>query len=172
MGHVAVTQALLPLLRKARGRLVNMGSVSGGMSSPYLGPYAASKYALEAINDALRVELRTWGISVSIVEPGPIATPIWEKSTAAAEKVAQDVRPEIMELYGPDLAAMRKLVDQIARDADPVELVVRAVVHALTAKRPKCRYPIGFGAWLVFHVFRFLPARLLDWFTRRKIGLP
>ena len=90
IGHIAVTQAFLPLLRIAKGRIVNIGSVNGALASPYLGPYSASKFAMEAITDALRIELRTWGIRVSIVEPGPIATPIWEKSFAAADRLADD----------------------------------------------------------------------------------
>ena len=87
IGPVAVTQALLPLLRKGRGRIVNISSINGGLAPPYMGPYAASKFAMEAITDALRSELRTWGIGVSAVEPGPIDTPIWEKSVAAADEL-------------------------------------------------------------------------------------
>ena len=93
IGQVAVTQAFLPLLRKARGRVVNMSSINGGLSIPCLGPYAASKWALEAINDALRQELRRFGIRVSSVVPGAISTPIWEKSSAAAEELAATVSP-------------------------------------------------------------------------------
>ena len=78
IGQIAVTQAFLALIRKARGRVVNIGSVSGKMATPFVGPYAASKFAMEALTDALRCELRPWGIQVAIVEPGSIATPIWE----------------------------------------------------------------------------------------------
>ena len=85
IGNVAVTQALLPLLRQGRGRIVNMGSLNGVMAPPYFGPYSASKFALEALSDCLRVELRKWGISVSLIEPGSVKTPIWEKSRDSAE---------------------------------------------------------------------------------------
>ncbi len=94
IGQVAVMQAFLPLLRMAKGRIVNIGSVNGAFAPPYLGPYAASKFAMEAITDAMRIELRTWGISVSHrSSPGPIATPIWEKSFAAADRACQN-RPQ------------------------------------------------------------------------------
>ncbi|MEK7693262.1 MAG: SDR family oxidoreductase, partial [Chloroflexota bacterium] len=78
IGQIAVTQAFLALIRTARGRIVNIGSVSGKLATPFTGPYSASKFAMEALTDALRIELRPWKIEVSIVEPGSIATPIWE----------------------------------------------------------------------------------------------
>ena len=137
IGHVAVTQAVLPLLRIAKGRIVNIGSTNGALAPPYLGPYAASKFALEAITDALRIELRTWGIRVSIVEPGPIATPIWEKSFTAADRLANTIPSQAMSLYEPDLTILRKNIAKIANQAEPVDVVVRAVVHALTAPIPK-----------------------------------
>ena len=86
LGQIAVTQAFLPLLRQARGRIVNMSSIAGRVAFPYIGPYSASKYALEAISDALRIELLPWGISVSVIEPGDVATPIWKKSTSGGAR--------------------------------------------------------------------------------------
>ena len=91
VGQIAVTQAFLPLLRKARGRIVNMSSLNGRIASPYLAPYAASKHALEAVNNAIRLELRAWGIRVSVIEPGATTTPIWDKSIAAADALAANV---------------------------------------------------------------------------------
>jgi NAD(P)-dependent dehydrogenase (short-subunit alcohol dehydrogenase family) len=172
VGQVAVTQAFLPLLRRARGRVVNMGSVNGTLAPPYLGAYAASKFAMEAVTDALRVELRTWGIGVSIVEPGAIDTPIWEKSFAAADRLANDIAPELLSLYEADLAAVRRASAQWARGAESVECVVRAVLHALSARRPKTRYAIGWGAWLPLKSMKLLPDRLRDWIVRKSIGLP
>ena len=106
VGQLAVIQAFLPLLRKARGRMVNMSSMSGGLSAPYLGPYSASKFGLEAITDALRLELRNFGIRVSAIEPAAIATQIWEKSAASAEQLAAGVDQATLSLYDADLAAM------------------------------------------------------------------
>jgi NAD(P)-dependent dehydrogenase (short-subunit alcohol dehydrogenase family) len=159
IGQVAVTQSLLPLLRKARGRVVNMSSISGGVAAPYLGPYSASKFAMEAITDTLRLELRSFGIHVSAVEPGPI------------ERLAQETSPEILSLYEADLAAMRQAMEQSVRTAAPIDLVVRAVVHALTAKRPKTRYFLGWSVWASFKCLKIVPDRLKDWILRKIIGL-
>jgi NAD(P)-dependent dehydrogenase (short-subunit alcohol dehydrogenase family) len=171
IGQVAVTQAFLPLLRKARGRVVNIGSVNGALSVPYMGPYSASKFALEAVTDALRVELRTWGIRVSAVEPGQIQTPIWEKSIAAADQLSKTVAPEILSLYEADLAALRRAVERFARSASPVDRVVQAVVHALMARRPKTRYFLGWHVRLPFKGMKMLNDRVRDWIVRKLLGL-
>lgn len=170
-GQVAVTQAVLPLVRQARGRIVNMGSVSGRMAAPYLGPYAASKFALEALTDSLRGELRRWGIAVSIVEPGNVKTPIWEKSQAWAEQLRQQMSPEGQELYGQDIAAVREASLRMGASGMPVQRVVRAVMHALTARRPKSNYPVGTQTRLAIAIFKFLPVRLRDRLIRRELGL-
>jgi NAD(P)-dependent dehydrogenase (short-subunit alcohol dehydrogenase family) len=172
IGQIAVIQALLPLLRITKGRIVNIGSVNGAFAPPYLGPYSASKFAMEAITDALRMELRTWGISVSIVEPGPIDTPIWEKSFSAADRLAKTVSSEAMKLYEADLTALRKHVDQIARKAEPVDIVVRAVVHALTSHKPKTRYFLHFGNRFMFRGFKIVPDVIRDWLVCHFAGLP
>ncbi|MGD0655440.1 MAG: SDR family oxidoreductase [Thermoguttaceae bacterium] len=172
IGYVAVMQAVLPLLRIAKGRIVNMGSISGALASPYLGPYCASKFAMEAITDALRIELRTWGIQVSIIEPGPIATPIWEKSFAAADQLANTLPTESMALYEPDLTVVRKMIAEIANKAEPVDMVVQAVVHALTAPKPKTRYFLHFRNRILFRSFKLVPDVIRDWIVRRVMGLP
>src|SRR5581483_3387516 len=100
VGQVAVTQAFLPALRSTRGRIVNVGSIAGRSALPFLGAYAASKHALEAITDALRVELQPFGIHVAIVEPGTIATPIWQKGAATFQRLIAGVPAEVTELYG------------------------------------------------------------------------
>jgi NAD(P)-dependent dehydrogenase (short-subunit alcohol dehydrogenase family) len=172
IGQMAVTQAFLPLLRLARGRVVNMSSINGGLAVPYMGAYSASKFALEAITDALRVELRTFGIRVSAVEPAAITTPIWQKSLDSADQLEANVAPELLALYQSDLDAMRRAVDKSIRTALPVERVVRAVVHALMAKRPKTRYFIGPGVRSSFTILKLLPDRLHDRIVRKSIGLP
>jgi NAD(P)-dependent dehydrogenase (short-subunit alcohol dehydrogenase family) len=172
IGQIAVIQAVLPLLRAARGRIVNVGSLNGTVSPAYLGPYAASKYAMEALSDSLRMELRQWGIRVSIVEPGPIDTPIWQKSAVEADQMAANVPPAAMALYQADLDAFRRGVERFSANALPVERVVRAVVHALTAPRPKIRYFLTWMVRLSFKAFKMLPDRLRDWLIRRQIGLP
>src|SRR3954463_16699243 len=107
--QLAVTQAFLPLLRRSKGRIVNMSSIGGRVAQPFAGPYIASKFALEGVTAVLRVELLEWGIDVIAIEPGTIATPIWEKSSQEAEKVLEGMTPELRELYGKRLAKMAKV---------------------------------------------------------------
>jgi NAD(P)-dependent dehydrogenase (short-subunit alcohol dehydrogenase family) len=140
VGQLRVLQAFLPALRRNRGRVVLMGSIAGRSSLPFLGAYAMSKFALEAMADALRVELAPWGIRVAIVEPGTIATPIWSKPQPAV----QDFPPEAIELYGARIGAFRKLAAERSQtQAAPVAIVADAVEHALTSPRPKTRYLVG-----------------------------
>lgn len=167
VGQVAVTQALLPLLRIARGRIVTIGSVSGRFAAPFLGPYAASKHAMEALNDALRVELRPWGISVSIVEPGAIDTPIWRRSLDAAREMIDGFPPEAEALYGGPMGSLQGRVEGLA--GVPPGEVARVVVHALTARRPRPRYVVGRDAKVRLMVGR-LPTRLRDWLVARALG--
>ena len=171
VGQVAVTQAFLPLLRKTRGRVVNMSSISGGVALPSMGAYSASKFALEAVSDALRLEVRTWGIRVSCVEPGPITTPIWEKSKAVADHLSEEVDPAALALYEADLAVIRRAVEHSIRSASPVERVVKAVVHALTSRRPKPHYYLGGQVWMSFNFLRILPGGLRDWIVLKLMGL-
>ncbi|MEW6235589.1 MAG: SDR family oxidoreductase [Candidatus Omnitrophota bacterium] len=145
-GAAAVTQAFLPLLRQGRGRIVNIGSIAGKSSMPFGGPYNASKFALEALTDSLRVELRPWRISVSIVEPGAVKTPIWEKSQKEAEAFFAQVDEEKMQLYKDPLAVFLRLAKEAEKNAVPPAIVANAVIHALTARRPKARYLIGADA--------------------------
>lgn len=178
-GALAVTQAMLPMLKSAHGRIVNISSISGLVAAPYVGPYAASKFALEALSDSLRVELRHFGIEVAVVEPADVDTPIWQKSREASDrlrdKLAEVTAGEVAEAaraaYADDITAMRATTSQSAAKAMPVSHVVRAVVHALTARRPRTRYPIGAKTWGVMLALRFLPDRLRDRIVRNSLGL-
>jgi len=172
MGQIIVIQAFLPLLRKARGRIVNMGSIAGRMAFPFLGPYSASKYALEAITDSLRIELLPSGVTVSIIEPGSVKTPIWEKSRDAAGKRARNFPPEAFELYGPMIEAFRTETEKAAGAGVGPDAVVRAVEHALTAKKPKTRYLVGRNVRLQIFFKKVLPDSLFDWFVSRRIYRP
>ena len=162
IGQIAVTQAFLPLLRRGRGRIVNMGSIAGRGTIPLLGPYSASKYALEALTDALRMELQPWGIQVSIIEPGAIATPIWEKSAKEAEGLEASVNEEGKVLYREAVIRIREAISQAAQRAIPPEAVVRAVHHALTATHPRTRYLVGTDAKLRAWMVKWLPDRVQD----------
>ena len=172
VGQVAVTQAFLPLIRAGRGRIVNMGSIAGRMATPFTGAYAASKFALEAITDALRLEVAPWGISVSIVEPGAVATPIWEKSARTAEAMLGSVQPEALVLYAEAIEAVKRTAaDAAKRAVDPVD-VARIVEHALTATRPRTRYVVGREAKFRAAMALLVPDRVRDNLVAKAMGLP
>lgn len=180
IGVAAVTQAFLPLIRKGQGRIVNVSSVSGLVAAPYIGAYAASKHALEAMSDSLRVELRNFNVPVSLVEPADVATPIWEKSRQAADALRDElvdegepdaVLEEVRETYAQDIAAMRESASKSEANAIPVSRVVKAIEHALLARRPKTRYPVGGKTWAVRLALRYLPDRLRDRIVTNSLGM-
>jgi NAD(P)-dependent dehydrogenase (short-subunit alcohol dehydrogenase family) len=160
VGQVAVLQALLPALRRARGRVVLMGSIGGRSALPFLGPYAASKHALEAFADVLRVELAPWGILVSIVEPASVKTAIWTKGAAQAEVMREGISREADELYAARIERFRAVALKRGPGID-ADAVAKAVEHALSASRPKARYLVGRDAHLRAWIER-LPTRLRD----------
>ncbi len=162
IGQIAVTQAFLPLLRHGQGRIVNMGSVGGRLAMPFIGPYNASKFAMEAFTAALRIELRAWNIPVSIIEPGFIATPLWERSLASADAMLETFPHEADQLYGELIAATRESYMKVGKPGIPADAVARTVVEALTAARPKTRYVVGRGTNLQTVLLASLPDRLRD----------
>jgi NAD(P)-dependent dehydrogenase (short-subunit alcohol dehydrogenase family) len=170
-GQVAVTQAVLPLLRQARGRIVNISSVGGLLAAPYFAPYSASKFALEALSDSLRVELRPWGIRVVVVEPGSIATPIWEKSLAEAEERLAAMPPAAEQLYGAAFPILRRLVKSSAQRGLPAEQVARVVAEALTARNPRARYVIPRRRGYTIALARLLPVWLRDRILSLRFGI-
>ncbi len=172
VGQIAVSQAFIPLLRKAKGRIVNMGSVAGRFSGPFMGTYAASKFAFEAITDSLRVELQSWGIFVTIIEPGAIATPIWDKAKSNADRMDSKVPDDAKVLYGTAITSMRKAVDRVSSEAISTDYVAQAVLHALTSARPKTRYLVGKDARVQAAIAKLLPDRLRDKLITRLLRLP
>jgi NAD(P)-dependent dehydrogenase (short-subunit alcohol dehydrogenase family) len=161
IGQVAITQAFLPALRRARGRIVFVGSIAGKSALPFLGPYAASKHALEAVADSLRLELRPWGIGVSMVEPGSIKTPIWTRGAAKADELLASDEGRAAELYGDRVAAFRRVAGKRGAAGAPAEKVAEVIESALTAERPRARYLVGRDARIRAGVER-LPTRARD----------
>lgn len=172
IGQIAVTQAFLPLLRKGRGRIVNIGSIGGRMATPFLGAYAASKFAMEGLTDAMRVELAPWDISVSIVEPGAIDTEIWEKGQREGDQLEAGMSPEGREMYRRQIDALRKQAEKSAQAAVPPSEVAKAVMHALASKNPKTRYLVGRDARMRAMLARAAPDRLVDRLIVSRMGLP
>lgn len=160
-GQLAVTKAFLPMLRRSQGRIVNMTSIGGRVAQPFAGPYVASKFALEAVTDVLRIELLGWNIDVIAIEPGTIATPIWEKSSQEADKVLAKLSPELRDLYGKRLAKMSKVLERQTKRGAPPEKVAETVEKALTASRPRTRYLVG-DAYVLLALKTLLPTRLWD----------
>ena len=146
VAQVAVTQALLPLLRESKGRIVFVGSVSGRVATPFTGAYNASKFALEGLADALRMELRPWEIKVAIVEPGSIDTDLWRLALDAADEAEARMAPDHRELYADQIASMRKAVAGIQKRTSPPEKVAAAIERALSSSRPRARYLVGADA--------------------------
>ena len=171
-GQIAVTQAFLPMLRRAHGRIVFMGSIGGRMSVPFLAPYCASKFALEAVADALRVELQPWAMHVALIEPGSIATPIWEKSGGEADVMRTKLPSAVMEHYGEAITAMRRAAAETGRRGIPAEHVARAVEHALTTATPRTRYIVGKDARIRAALAAFIPDRLRDRLVTGAMKLP
>ena len=161
IGQVAMIQATLELLRESKGRIVNIGSIAGRSAMPMTGPYSASKFALEAITDSLRVELMPWGVDVVIIEPGMIATPIWQTSLSAADKMLGGLSPKVMEYYGHviDVARKRALGGDVK--GLPPDEVAKVVEHVLTTAKPKTRYVVGRDAKMRT-ILQRLPDRLRD----------
>jgi NAD(P)-dependent dehydrogenase (short-subunit alcohol dehydrogenase family) len=173
IGQIAATQAFLPLLRKGRGRIVNMSSIAGKVSSSLFGAYSASKHAMEALSDTLRIELHPWGIQVAIVEPGKIATPIWEKGETSGQEIWDGLPQAAHDLYAPLVEARKRRAERRRRTSlgIPPEKVAIAVAHALTARRPKIRYVVGKDARIAFALAQLLPTRVLDRILIRKAGV-
>ena len=171
-GQLAVTQALLPLIRRARGRIVNMGSVGAHIAIPFGGVLCGCKSALRAMNDALRLELRASGIRVCLIEPGSIRTPAVDRTLGDAERVIQALPRDGREVYADALRAFHRRAYQRERGGSVPDVVARAVHHALTATRPRIRYPVGQDARLLVMLPRMLPDRWLDALRLRLFGLP
>jgi len=169
-GALAVTQAFLPQLRRARGRIVNMGSIAGRIALPFLGPYCMSKSALRAMTHALRLEVDAWGIDVALVEPGAIVTPIWKKSNAAADVMQATLQNDTLAHYSRHLEGIRRVIAKAEEQAISADAVARAVEHALTAARPKTEYLVGNDARMRAAINAVLPQFLQDrlhrWFLK------
>jgi len=164
--QVAVTQALLPSIRRGHGRVVFVSSIGGRMALPFGAPYHAAKFGLEAVADCLRQELRPWKIPVSVIEPGSIDTPIWERGERIADDVAARAPATQEELYGETIERFRGAVRRTAERGIPPEKVAAAIAHSLSARRPRTRYLVGADARGQALLKRVVPDRALDRLVR------
>jgi NAD(P)-dependent dehydrogenase (short-subunit alcohol dehydrogenase family) len=171
IAQVAVTQAMLPALRRARGRVVFITSIGGLMAFPMFGAYHAAKFGLEAVGDVFRQELRASGITVSVIEPGSIATPIWERGQAEADALSRRTGGEQEKLYGETIEAYREVARKTAARGIPPQRVATKIEHALSARRPRTRYLVGADAKGQALASKVLPDRLVDWLVARATGM-
>lgn len=169
-GQLAVTQAMMPLIRRARGRIIMMSSVGGRSAVPFVGPYCASKFALEAMTDALRVEVAPWDIRVSLVEPASIKTSIWSKSEQMIDRAVEGRQDLAEQLYGPQIERMRVMSARQDEHGVEPEVVAEVVRRALASRRPKTRYLVGGIQAFIRGYMQNLPDRLRDRAFRMLAG--
>jgi NAD(P)-dependent dehydrogenase (short-subunit alcohol dehydrogenase family) len=169
-GLIATTQAFLPLIRVAKGRIINTGSISGRTSVPYVAPYSMTKAGVQALSHALRVELKPWGIHVVCVEPGSIATPIWDKGLQEVDDKTAAMPPAGQELYGAMIPKLKALTERTAKMGIPPERVADVMLEAMTASRPRARYLVGMDARAQAALGR-MPDRVRDAALSRFIGV-
>ena len=167
IGNVAVTRAFLPAIRRAEGRIVNISADTGLLAPPFFGPYSVSKWGLEAVSDALRRELRPWGIQVVIIEPGATRSAVTVKGVAQANAVRGSLQPEGERLYGEMYANTQQYIASQPDRAMPADKVAEVIHRALTTRHPRIRYRVGIDAKTAFLLSRFFPARLVDAFIAR-----
>lgn len=172
IGALAVTRAVLPRLRKSRGRVVFISSVNGRLSMPLVGAYAASKFALEAAADALRMELSPWKIRVVVVEPAQTDTDMWRTADTMVAELEAGLTAEHKGLYAKHIAGFKKMIPMSQRMAVPTAKVSAVVEEALTARRPRARYIVGFGPKAQVALMTVLPTKLRDIALRKVSGQP
>ncbi len=171
-GSVAVTQALLPLVRRAQGRIVFIASIGGRIAYPFMSPYHASKFGLEGVADSLRREIRPWGVKVIVIEPGLIATPIWEKGNETAVAIRKSLSAEGRRDYGDVLDAFAKVMLETGERGLPPERVAKVVRRSLTKRFPDTRYRVGMDARVAFAVSRVIGDRAFDRVIARMLKTP
>ncbi|MFZ0041868.1 MAG: SDR family oxidoreductase [Solirubrobacteraceae bacterium] len=171
-GQLAVTQAVLPALRASRGRIVFVSSLSGRVANPMMGAYTASKYALEGLADALRMELSPWGVKVVLVEPAQTDTDLWRNADETVDQTVAALSDEHRQLYDKHIKGMRKGVRLSQKMAAPVEGAAAVIEKALTAGRPRARYVVGTPARVQASLLPLTPTPVLDFVMKSASGVP
>jgi len=169
IGPIAVTQAFLPMLRAGRGRIVIMGSILGRLALPFVGAYSAAKFALEALAESLGMEVRPFGVSVSIVEPGNIASPIWSKSKSTAMATAGDFNAGKWDLYRAAAESFQRYTDHASANGISARRVALVVEKALSARTPRSRYTVGWDSRFLGHVAPLAPGRFRQWVVLKVV---
>lgn len=171
IARITITQAFLPLIRKAKGRIINFGSVGGRVSIPFGGPLCAALHAVEALNDSLRMELQPWGIHVCLIAPGSIRTPAVDKLMEDSEAMLKTFPPEGARRYASAYKAFVQTFHEHEEAGAPPEAAAKVILEALTARKPRTRYPVGPLSRRLPLLARWLPAPVLDRVRLRLFGL-
>ena len=173
IGQLAVTQAFVPILRDQGPpdpRIVFTGSIGGRVAAPFVGPYAASKHALNGLAESLRRELLPWGFRVSVLAPATVSTPIWDKATDQVTDTIDGMPAHAIELYGESIKSMKSIVAGANDAGIPPSEVANAAHHALFSRRPKAEYLIGREAKMMAAASTLMPYRLFDKAVLREMG--
>jgi NAD(P)-dependent dehydrogenase (short-subunit alcohol dehydrogenase family) len=172
LGQVAVTQAFLPLLRETRGRIVNICSIGDRLAIPFGGSLNGSKSAFAMMSEALRLELRPWGMHVVIIDPASIATPAVDKTLGDPDEMLKRMSPNAERLYGSFFREFTTRAGARERAGSPPEVVAKVVLSAIRDAAPRRRYVVGKGAHVLAMLPRIFPAPLLDRLRMKLFGLP
>jgi NAD(P)-dependent dehydrogenase (short-subunit alcohol dehydrogenase family) len=172
IGQVAVTQTFIPLIRKARGTIVFIASIGGRVASPFMSPYNTSKFAIEALGESLRHELRPWGIDVAVVEPGSIDTEIWSKGNDQLREQLGEMPEEARRLYGPQITRFGEVINETASRGIAAEKVAEVIHKAIASEKPKHRYLVGTDAKIGARLKGTLPDRTFSKLAARQMKMP
>ena len=170
-GLLAVTQAFLPLVRQARGRVVNISSSASLVVMPFHGPYSMTKWSVNAMSNALRLELQPFGVQVSLMIVGSIDTPIWVKGGKSSIRIRKKYQPEGIELYGARWKKVGEIFTEMGNAGSPPEIAAKKIALALTAKRPRNTYYIGADAHQINIFEKLFFGKVRDWLLLRFVGL-
>jgi len=181
LGLLRVTQAMLPLVRQAnarrstrsepRARVVHVGSMSGRIATPFLGPYCMSKFAVTALADAMRMELLPFEIEVVVIEPGRVKSEIWEKGKESARAIRERLSPDVVALYERFLPGVEQAIAATGDGAIPTTHTDRALVRALTDERPEAHVPVARGGRAALFMKSVLPVARMDTIVKKMMGL-
>jgi NAD(P)-dependent dehydrogenase (short-subunit alcohol dehydrogenase family) len=172
IGQVAVTQAFIPLIRKRKGTIVFIASIGGRVASPFMSPYNTSKFAIEALGESLRHELRPWGIEVVVVEPGSIDTEIWTKGNEQVRQQVEEMPEDARRLYGRQVTRFGEVLNETASRGIPPEKVAEVVHKAIASDNPRHRYLVGTDAKIGARLKGTLPDRTFSKLAARQMKMP
>src|SRR4051812_10093960 len=172
IGQVAVTQAFIPLLRRPKGTIVFIASIGGRVASPFMSPYNTSKFAIEALGESLRHELRPWEIDVVVVEPGSIDTEIWSKGKDQLSERLEEMPEDARRLYGQQIIRFGEVLNETASRGIPAEKVAEVVHKAISSGNPKHRYLVGTDAKIGARLKGTLPDRTFSKLAARQMKMP